>query len=345
MTKVVKIGTLGIGGKNPVRIKGMIKTPSSRLTALIREARELEREGAEALRVAVKQEKDAKLAGILKKHINIPLVADVHFHHRLALLSIDGGFEGVRLNPANISVPRQVKEVARLAKKNKVSLRVGVNSGGWRQDFSSPDRLARQMVKRVEGYLKILEKENFFDIMVSLKGSDTLSTITANKLFAEKFNYPLHLGVTASGPFLDGLVKSSLGIGSLLEQGIGSVIRVSLTAPARQEIKAAKSILGALNLRRFGPEIISCPTCSRCEVNLIKIAAAFDKKIQSLNLSRPLRIALMGCVVNGPGEAYQADIGAAFGSKKGAIFRKDKILGYVDEKNVIDVLLKEISKM
>ena len=345
MTKTVKIGNLKVGSRHPVRIKAMLKTPASQLSKLVAEARKVEKEGAEAIRIAVKEEKDAKLAAKLKKHISLPLVADVHFHHKLALLSIDSGFDSVRLNPLNIYKKAQVSQLARYAKKNKISIRVGVNSGGFKKNFSSPQALARQMVAKVGAYLAILEKNNFFDIMVSLKGSDVLTTITANRLFREKFDYPLHLGVTATGTFLEGVVKSSAAMGILLSEGIGDIIRISLTAPSFWEIKVAKYILQALDLRKFGPEIVSCPTCSRCEVDLIKIVDKFDKELKETGFNKPLRIALMGCVVNGPGEACQADIGAAFGEKKAVIFRKNKILGYSSEARIVKDLMKEMGKI
>ncbi|MBU1367132.1 MAG: flavodoxin-dependent (E)-4-hydroxy-3-methylbut-2-enyl-diphosphate synthase, partial [Candidatus Omnitrophica bacterium] len=223
-----------------------------------------------------------------------------------------------------------------------VSIRVGVNSGGFKKQFSSPQSLARQMVKKTESYLKVLEGEGFSDIMVSLKGSDVLSTVIANRIFSQRFDYPVHLGITASGPFLQGVIKSSLGLGILLSEGIGSIIRVSLTAPSFWEVRAAKDILQFLNLRKFGPEIISCPTCSRCEVNLINVVGRFERELEKTNFNKPLRIALMGCIVNGPGEAKQADIGAAFGKRKAVIFRKDKILGYSNEKNIVNDLLREV---
>ncbi len=338
----MKIGDLGVGGKNPVRIKGMLKTPTKDTKNLIKEAKALEKEGAEAIRVAVREEKDASVAKLLKKHIQIPLVADVHFHANLALMSIDRDFDGIRLNPLNIRKSKEVKEIARAAKASSVSIRVGVNSGGFKRKFSSPKALGTQMVKEAEVYLKTLEGENFFDIMVSLKGSDVLSTIAANELFSTRHNYPLHLGVTATGPFLEGIAKSSLGLGSLLHQGLGDIIRVSLTAPSLWEIRVAKYILQALNLRQFGPEIISCPTCSRCEVDLVSIVDKFKKALEKEKIKQPVRIAIMGCVVNGPGEAYQADIGVAFGKKKAVIFKKDKILGQSSEKKIVADLIKEV---
>lgn len=342
MTREVKIGQLGVGCKNPIRIKGMLKTPAKDTEGIIREAKQLQREGAEAIRLAVKEESDAELVPVLKKYVSLPLVADIHFHYRLALLALEAGFESVRLNPLNIYRKDQVIQIIRKAKINKVSIRVGVNSGGFKKGFSSPKILANQMVKKAGEYIKIWEKENFFDIMVSLKGSDITSTILANRIFRDKFDYPLHLGITATGSLLEGTVKSSTGLGILLSSGIGEVIRISLTAPSFWEIRVAKYLLQSLNLRKFGPEIISCPTCSRCEVNLINLVDEFREKLAQSGFNKPLRIALMGCVVNGPGEANQADIGAAFGKKKAVIFRKGKILSSSNEKNIINDLFKEL---
>ncbi len=345
MSKTAKIGDLAVGGKNPVRIKGMLKTPIQDTKNLIKEAKRLEKEGAEAIRIAVREKSDALAAKALKKYISLPLVADIHFHASLAFWAIDQGFEGIRLNPLNIYKIKEVKAIARAAKEAGVSIRVGVNSGGFKRDFSSPGALAGAMVKKVEDYLKVLERENFFDIMVSLKGSDVLSTIAANELFARRHNYPIHLGITATGPFLEGITKSSLGLGSLLQQGLGGIIRVSLTAPSFWEIRVAKYILQALNLRQFGPEIISCPTCSRCEVDLIGIVDKFKQALKKEKIKRHLRIAIMGCVVNGPGEARQADIGAAFGKQKAVIFKKDKILSHSSEKKVVADLIKEVKRI
>lgn len=345
MSRVVKVGALQIGGKNPVRIKGMLKSSYAQPLKLIREAQRLEKEGVEALRIAVKEEQYARLAKTLKKHVTVPLVADIHFHARLALLAIEYGFDAIRLNPLNICKRKEIIEITRAAKQAGISIRVGVNSGGFKTRFSSPQLLAAAMVKKTAEYISILEQENFFDIMVSLKGSDVHTTTLANRLFVRQFNYPLHLGVTASGYFLDGIVKSSLGIGTLLSEGIGSVIRVSLTAPSFWEIRVAKIILQSLNLRRFGSEIISCPTCSRCEVNLIKIVEKFKDQMEKEKFAKPLKIALMGCVVNGPGEAAQADIGAAFGSKKAVIFKKNKIIGWSNDQKIIEDLLNEARRL
>ena len=342
-SKEVRIGNLSLGANNPVRIKGMLKASTRNSERLLKEAKRLEKEGTEAIRVAVKNKKDTQLATYLKKKISIPLVADIHFNYRLALLSINGGFDGIRLNPLNIYRQGQVREVVKEAKEAKISIRVGVNSGGFKKSFHSEHDLAYQMVKIVTQYLRIFEREGFFDTIVSLKGSSVYSTVLANREFSKRFDYPLHIGITATGPFLEGAVKSSLGVGILLSEGIGDVIRISLTAPSFWEIRVAKYILQFLGLRKFFCEVISCPTCSRCEVNLVKIVNRFKKNINKLPESNLLgRVAIMGCVVNGPGEAYQADMGVAFGKKRAVIFRKDNILGLTSERKVTYDLINKV---
>jgi (E)-4-hydroxy-3-methylbut-2-enyl-diphosphate synthase len=342
-TKTVKIGNLKIGSKYPVRIKGMIKGNLENVEEVIKEAKVLEEEGAEAIRVAIEKEKDLKIKKSLEKVLNVPLIADVHFHYKLALRSIEEGFPAIRLNPLNIYKKNEVKEVVKEAKKSKISIRVGVNSGGFRERFSSYQELAKKMVKVVQDYIKILEKENFFDIIVSLKAQNVEATVLANRIFSKKFDYPLQLGITATGPFLEGITKSALGIGMLLYEGIGNCIRVSLTQDSFWEIRVAKYILQALNLREFGPQIISCPTCSRCKVNLKEIVENFEEKLKEKKIDKPIKIAIMGCMVNGPGEAYQADLGVAFGRDKGVIFKKGKILSRCGKEKVIESLVRWIN--
>ncbi len=344
-TRVVKIGNLEIGGNNPIRIKAMLKTPLSDVDKLIEEAVSLAKEGAEAIRLAVKEEKDAEIIHTLKKHTSVPYVADIHFHYKTALKAIEAGFEGIRLNPLNIYKEDEVKEVVAAAKAKGISIRVGINSGGFKTKFKTHQELAEAMAVKCEDYLKILEAMDFFDIMISLKGSDVLSTIAAYRIISKKCNYPLHLGVTATGSLIEAVTKSSVGLGTLLGEGIGDVIRVSLTAPAIEEVKVAKYILSSLDIRKFGPEVISCPTCSRCEVDLINLVDRFKKELKSLKTDKPLRIAIMGCVVNGPGEAAQADIGVAFGKKKAVIFKGDKILKNSKDSDLINDLMGEVERI
>ncbi len=348
-TREVFIGSLGVGGNNPVRIKGMIKSPLNDFGRVLREVKALLNAGAEAIRVAVKKKNDVRFVRRLKEKVNLPFVADIHFDYHLALAVIDAGIDSVRLNPMNIFKVNQVREVVRASKKSDISIRIGVNSGGFKKTFRSPLHLAEEMVEVVSNYIKIFEKEDFFSIMVSLKTSDVASTILANRIFSSRFSYPLHLGVTATGPFWEGVVKSSLGLGILLSEGIGDVVRVSLTGPSVKEIEVARYILQASGVRRFFPEIISCPTCSRCEVNLPQIVEKFKRRLSSIDTESqkkmPEKVAIMGCIVNGPGEAYQADIGVAFGNKmRAAVFKKDKILAWTDEGKVVDTLIDIIRK-
>jgi (E)-4-hydroxy-3-methylbut-2-enyl-diphosphate synthase len=343
MTKVARIGNLAIGGNHPVRIKGMLKGSLANHSGLLAESKALVAEGAEAIRIAVKRPQDSAIAQYLKKYIEVPLVADIHFNYKLAMEAIESGFDAIRLNPLNLTKQPEIKEVVAAAKRADISIRVGINSGGFKKDFSSQEALAAEMVKSALQFLKLLERRDFFNITVSLKASTIKATLLANRLFAKKSDYPLHLGVTATGPYQEAVVKSSIGIGGLLSQGLGSVIRVSLTAPSYLEIRIAKYILQALGLRSFGPQIISCPTCSRCQVDLITIVGNFQKEAEMLyqkGCVLPDKIALMGCEVNGPGEARQADIGVAFGIRRGVVFKKDKILGFVSEKNAVQEFLK-----
>ncbi|MCF7873853.1 MAG: flavodoxin-dependent (E)-4-hydroxy-3-methylbut-2-enyl-diphosphate synthase [Candidatus Omnitrophica bacterium] len=343
-TKVVKIGNLEVGGKNPIRIKGMLKTPTSKIDLLVKEAKLLAQEGTEAIRLAVEKEEDAKIVKILKKQISIPIAADIHFKPQLAIAAINNGFDQIRLNPLNISDKKDIKRIAQLAGEKNISIRVGVNSGGFRKASISEADLAKQMVEKTINYIQLLESQKFFDIMVSLKCADITATVTANKIFSKQSSYPLHLGITATGSYLEGITKSSVGLGIMLQKGLGDIIRVSLTTDSVTEIKVAKYITQSLNLRKFGPEIISCPTCSRCRVNLPEIVDSFRKKLDEIKYRKPCKIAIMGCVVNGPGEAAQADLGVAFGKGEGVLFRNGKTFKKTSEDKIIDDLIKELKE-
>jgi len=342
MTKIAKIGNIKIGSEYPIRIKGMLKKNLTDREAILKEALDLEKEGAEIIRIAVKDRNNIGILNYLKKSISAPLVADIHFNYKLALESIEAGFDGIRLNPLNIKDTNGIREVIKKAKAKKTHIRVGINSGGFKKRLSK-EKLANEMVKNALEFIKLLEKEKFQNISISLKASDVNTTILANRILSKKTDYPIHLGVTATGTFLEGIVKSVLGIGILLNEGIGNILRVSLTSDSILEIKVAKFILQALNLRYFSPEIISCPTCSRTQVDLIRIVNEFQKKLNSLsNSNLPKKIAIMGCEVNGPGEASFADIGIAFGNKRAILFKKGKILRVLKEDNLIEEFLKEV---
>ena len=319
-------------------IKGMIKSSLDNKQAFLREALALEKEGCQIIRLAVEKERNLKVIDILKRNVSVPIEADVHFDYRLALLSIERGADTVRLNPLNINKISRVREVVRAAIKNKVPLRVAVNSGGIRKKM--PDnKLALALAGKVISYVKIIEKEGFGQIVVSAKTNCVKSTILANSILYDKLDYPIDLGLTATGPYTEGLVKSSVALGVLLYQGIGSALRVSLNSSSVEEVRAAKSILQSLGLRYFYPEIISCPTCSRCNVDLRTKVEDLKKFIYKKGLnSSGVRVALMGCPVNGPGEASSADIGIAFGRNFGMLFKSGRILKRIDEGRCLSVL-------
>ena len=340
-TRAVRIGRVTIGAGNPVAIQSMAKVKTSHVEAVVKQIRELEAVGCEIVRLAVKDEADALAIRKIKPRVRIPLVADIHFDWRLAMAAIEGGVDKIRLNPGNIFRKAEIAEVAAAAKLARIPIRVGVNSGSVKGGQASVEA----MVRSARDYIKILEGFKFKDIVISLKASNVADTISTYRAMSKLCDYPLHLGVTATGSPFKGAIKSSIAIGALLSEGIGDTIRVSLTDKPEREVFAAKSILEALGLRRFGPEIISCPTCGRCEVNLVRIVDELEKKLSVLGNAqskRPLKVAIMGCVVNGPGEAKEADIGIAFGKKDGLVFKNGLALKKVSSSGCLEYLLKEI---
>ena len=350
MTRQIKVGNVKIGGGAPISIQSMTKTDTRDVPATVSEIKKLEKSGCEIIRVAIKDFEAAEAIRAIKRKINLPLVADIHFDYRLALSAIENGADKIRLNPGNIYKEDEIREVVKLARKRKIPIRVGANSGSIRSRLKGREHTAEDLVKPVLDYIKILERMDFYDIIVSLKASDVISTIEAYKLFSKKSKYPLHLGVTAAGAASSGIVKSSIGIGALLLDGIGDTIRVSLTGDPVEEVIAAKNILQALNLRNFGPEIISCPTCGRCQVDLQKIVAETQERVSDFkfqvsgkNKIPGIKIAIMGCEVNGPGEAKEADIGIACGKGTGVIFKKGKIIKRVQEKEIAKCLLNMLT--
>ncbi len=343
----VKIGKVAVGGGAPVSVQSMTKTDTSDIKATVKQIKELEREGCEIIRVAIPDKEAAKAIPKIKKRIKIPLIADIHFDYRLALEALENGADGIRINPGNIRDKKRIIQIVRKAKKKRIPIRIGVNSGSLdRKRYKGP--LAQAMVRSAQDSIKIFEKQKFYDIIISLKASDVLTTIKAYKLMAKRCNYPFHLGITATGLPPLGIIKSALGIGSLLLEGIGDTIRVSLTGPPQEEVRVGYEILRTLELRK-GMEILACPTCGRCEIDLIKIAKEVAKKVYgerfTVNGKRPLKVAIMGCVVNGPGEAREADIGIAGGEKIGVIFRKGRVIKKVKEKDLVSTLLAEIENM
>jgi (E)-4-hydroxy-3-methylbut-2-enyl-diphosphate synthase len=345
-SRAVRVGRVWIGGGHPISIQSMAKITAKRTDECIAHIRRLEGVGCEIIRLAVEDAQDVAALRRIKKGVKIPLVADIHFDYRLALGAIEAGIDKVRLNPGNIFKPNEVRDVIAAAQSAHIPIRVGANSGSLR--VKSRDT-ASSLVKSVKDYLKIIEKARFRDIVISLKGSDLFDTIRAYKEMAVSCEYPLHVGVTATGLPLDGMVKSAFGIGHLLFQGIGDTIRVSLLDDPAQEVAVGRSLLSGLGLRRFGPEFVCCPTCGRCQVDLLAKARRLEGRIHALSQPerarlKKTRIAVMGCVVNGPGEAREADLGIAFSKHKGVLFKKGKVIGTVRLKDGEDALLKELQK-
>lgn len=337
-TRLVRVGGVKVGGGAAVSIQSMTKVETSNVSAVVSQIKRLKGAGCDIVRVAVKTVKDAEAVGSIKRKTDIPIVCDIHFDHRLALKCIENGADKIRLNPGNIKKAGDIREVVKAAKRKKIPIRIGVNSGSASEDF----------VKSAMGYVKIFEELGFHDIIISLKASDVAKTVEAYREISGLCDYPLHLGVTASGPYDIGIVKSSIGIGALLLDGIGDTIRVSLTADPVEEVIAAKRILSSLNLRKFGPQILSCPTCGRCQVDLVDIVRKLDRELSAfshqLSAKKNLSIAVMGCEVNGPGEAKEADIGIAFGKDSGMLFKKGKVVKKVSVRNAIKELLSVVAR-
>jgi len=327
-TRTVQIGRLKIGSGYPIRVQSMLKVSAKRLAACLVQLKDLERAGCEIARLAVEDLADAAAIPALKKSTALPLVADIHFDYRLALAAIEAGVDKVRLNPGNIFRAREVREVIAAARAARIPIRVGANSGSVRSQRRDP---AAALVASVRAYLKVFEKMGFRDIVISLKASTVMDTVRAYRLMARVCDYPFHVGVTATGLPLDGIIKSGIGIGVLLSEGIGDTIRASLLDEPGREVAVGQGILAALGQRTFGPQFICCPTCGRCAVDIGAQARALEKSLRRLSSEKRARvgsrrIAIMGCVVNGPGEAREADLGVAFSQHKAAIFRKGKIV-------------------
>jgi (E)-4-hydroxy-3-methylbut-2-enyl-diphosphate synthase len=341
-TRTVKIGKVRIGSGYPIAIQSMVKTRARDVEASVAQILELEDVGCEIVRLAVENLQDAAALGKIRRRVHIPLVADIHFDYRLALAAIETGVDKIRLNPGNIFKPQEVNEVALAAKRAHIPVRIGANSGSLRQRGRDT---AAGLVKSVLAYLRIFEKAGFYDLVISLKGSHVLDTIEAYKKIALVCDYPLHLGVTATGLPMDGIVKSSVGMGELLFHGIGDTIRVSLLDRPHNEVAVARFLLNSLGLRHFGPELVCCPTCGRCEVDLSSKARRIEDWLAKRGFFRKGRnhsykIAVMGCIVNGPGEAREADLGIAFSRHKGILFKKGRIIQTVELKKGEEALLK-----
>ncbi len=341
-SRQINVGNLKIGGDAPISVQSMANTKTQDIEATVSQIKQLELAGCDLVRVAVPNEEAAKAMGEIKRNINMPLIADIHFDYKLALAALDAGADKIRINPGNIGDGARVKAIVEGAKEKKVPIRIGVNAGSLHKKYRDTENLVKALVNSALEYVDFLENLDFFDFIISVKASSVLTTIEAYELLANKVDYPLHVGVTEAGTLVSGAVKSAMGIGTLLREGIGDTIRVSLTADPVKEVEVGFKILRALNLRNFGPDIVSCPTCGRCEIDLI----ALTKKVEDAlrGYKTPIKVAVMGCIVNGPGEAREADIGIAAGKKEGLIFVKGKPIKKVPEKKLVDALLGLISE-
>jgi (E)-4-hydroxy-3-methylbut-2-enyl-diphosphate synthase len=344
-TRQLSLGGVTIGGGAPVVVQSMTNTDTRKTSPTVRQIRQLEKLGCEIVRVAVPDREAAGNLAAIKRGISIPLVADIHFDHKLALEAIKQGVDGLRINPGNIGSTEKVRTVVRAAQDRGIPIRIGVNVGSLHKRLLKKYRhpTPEAMVESALEHISLLEALHFFDIKISLKSSDLLDTVQAYRLIRKKVNYPLHLGITAAGPSFSGTIKSSIGLGMLLAEGIGDTIRVSLTGSPLEEVRVAYEILKALKLRTRGPLIISCPTCGRCDINILSIVNTLERELASL--SQPLTIAVMGCTVNGPGEAREADLGVAGGKGGGVLFKKGKIVKRLKEKELVSVLIKEAQSM
>jgi len=338
--KVVRIGNIYIGGENPIRVQSMTKTDTRDVDATVNQILQLEDAGCEIVRVAVKDMESAFKIKEIKKKIHIPLVADIHFDPRLAVEAIKGGVDKIRLNPSNIQDKEWIKKIATLCKERDIPIRVGANLGSFKE---RPKDLVMAMVESVKNEVEILNSTGFDNIILSAKASNVLTTVKVNEIISDMFDYPIHIGITEAGPLTDSLVKSSIGIGILLSEGIGDTLRVSITGTPVNEVVAGFDILKALGLREFGMEIVSCPMCGRTEFDIQSIV---DKlKSDFRDVRKKIKVAVMGCVVNGPGEAKDADIGVACGKNSGVLFKQGRCVRVLKGEEIYPVLKSEIEKL
>ncbi len=344
-TRQVAVGPVKIGGGAPVSIQSMANTDTRDVRATVSQIRRLAAAGCEIVRLAVPDMEAARALRLIRGLTIMPLVADIHFDHRLALAALKAGADKLRINPGNIGSQTKIREIVKAAKGRGVPIRIGVNAGSLEKDILSRHGrpTARGMVESALRHVGLLEKLGFEDIVVSLKGSDVSMTIQACRLFSSKSDYPLHLGITEAGTAFAGAVRSAVGMGTLLAEGIGDTIRVSLAGDPAEEVRTAKIILQALGLRRFGPTVIACPTCGRCRIDVAGIADRVERGLS--RLGAPLTVAVMGCAVNGPGEAREADLGIAGGNREGLLFMKGRIVCRVPEREMAERLLKEAFRL
>lgn len=341
-THKIRVGDKFIGGDAPITVQSMTNTDTRDVGKTIEQIRRLEDEGCDIVRVAVPDNEAALAIKAIKKAVKIPVVADIHFDYRLAISSIESGADKIRLNPGNIGGEDRIRQVVEMAKAKDVSIRIGVNSGSVEKDIIkkyggiTPEGMVESALRHIE----ILEKYNYNNIVISIKASNIPTTIASYRLVSEKIGYPLHIGVTEAGTVYKGTIKSAVALGCLLAEGIGDTLRVSLTGDPVEEVRVGREILRALEIEKKGIEIISCPTCGRCRINLINIANTIEEKLKHCN--KNIKIAIMGCAVNGPGEAREADIGVAGGKGEALLFKKGKIIRKIPQEKIVEELLKEI---
>jgi (E)-4-hydroxy-3-methylbut-2-enyl-diphosphate synthase len=344
-TRQISIGTVKIGGDASISVQSMTKTDTRDIQKTVHQIRLLEQAGCEIIRVAVPDEEAGRAIARIKKKIEIPLIADIHFHPHLALIAMESGADGLRINPGNIGGRDRLKPIVKEARNRSLPIRIGVNSGSLETDLlkrfkgATPEAMVTSALRAIEW----MEDLDFHQIKISLKASDVSRTVEAYRLFSKKSDYPLHLGVTEAGKGPGAIIKSSIGIGLLLNEGIGDTLRVSFTGTPIEEVRVGYEILRALSIRKRGVEIISCPTCGRCEFNLSCLVGKIERNVKKM--VTPLTVAIMGCMVNGPGEAREADIGIAGGKGIGVLFRKGKVVRKLKEKDFVSVLLSEIQEM
>jgi (E)-4-hydroxy-3-methylbut-2-enyl-diphosphate synthase len=343
-TRQISVGNLKIGGDAPIAVQSMTNTPTQDIAATVDQIHRLQASGCEIVRVAIPDAAAAEAIRKIKTDISIPLIADVHFDHRLAIAAVRAGADGLRINPGNIGSRKKIKAIVDCASEFDIPIRIGVNAGSLEKDLIDKYEgvTAEGMVDSALRHIDLLTELGYGKLKISIKASDVIRTVEAYRLLSQQTDFPLHVGVTEAGGLYSGIVKSTLGIGILLAEGIGDTIRVSLTRDPIEEVRVGFEILKGLDIRHHGPEIISCPTCGRCNINLFDIAEKVEKAL--LLKSVPIKLAIMGCVVNGPGEAREADIGIAGGNGMGILFRKGKIVKKFPEEKIVEVLLTEVEK-
>lgn len=343
-TLVIKIGDLKIGGGQPVAVQSMCNTDTRDIKKTVKQIKGLAAAGCEIIRLAVVDKAAALALKKIKKQTSLPLVADIHFDHKLAILAVTAGADKIRINPGNIGSEKKVKEVVKACQNKKIPIRIGINIGSLDKKIEAKyGRTAKAMAASALQEINILEKLNFNDIVISLKASDVGRTVEAYRLISEKVNYPLHLGITEAGTIKPGIIKTSIGLGILLNEGLGDTLRVSLTADPLEEVKTAWEILKALKLRTRGTTLISCPSCGRTKIDLIGLTNRIEEELSQIE--KPITVAVMGCVVNGPGEAREADIGLAAGQARAVIFKKGAVLRTVPLNRIFEEFTEEIRKM